>query len=205
MSKGIGYVIFIFGLLVAFNLLLSLLSHLSLPSYGSFSPSGASGVVKLHVSLFSKDGSGLSYVTQGYGHTPYSSVYPNDWHDGVDIAALYGTPIYSPNDGTVFATGNEDLYCFHRAFGKYIAISDPANNLILWYAHLGTIDVKTGQTISKGSELGTVGATGFETGTHLHFSIFEANGFSMQPREGCGPEPTGQDVDPMNYLGTTYR
>lgn len=165
---------------------------------------GAGQVSTIHVSLFTPTGTGISYVTQGYGRTPYSYLYPDDWHDGIDIAATYGAPIYSPNDGVVLAVGNQDIYCYHKAFGKYVAVKDPENNLVLWYAHLGTQHVVVGQTIAKGVEIGTVGATGLETGTHLHFSIFQASGFTMTPRDGCGPEPTGRDLDPLNYLGSVY-
>ena len=105
----------------------------------------------------------------------------------------------------VIATGNQDDYCYRKAFGKYIAVKDSTNGLILWYAHLATIYVSAGQSIAKGFLIGTVGNTGFETGTHLHFSIFDANGFTLQARNGCGPEPTGRDLDPLQYLGTTYQ
>jgi len=214
MSKPLGFIIFIFIVLVVGNVFLtaagsllssSSLSHAAGLPGGVFSgdSDGSSGM-PIHANLFAKDGSGMSYVTQGYGRTPYSYMYPGGWHDGVDLAATYGTKIYSPNDGTVIATGNQDNYCYHRGFGKYVAVRDPANGLVLWYAHLGTFAVSTGDTIAKGTELGTVGATGFETGTHLHFSIFTASGFTMAPRDGCGPEPTGQDLDPLNYLGSVY-
>lgn len=217
MSKGIGFILLIFFVLVVGNILLNAGAYLLKTdnlnnfSYAAEQPfgvvnadSGNSGVVTIHANLFSPTGAGVSYMTQGYGHTPYSAIYPNDWHDGIDIAASYGTPIYSPNDGVVLAVGNQDLYCYHKAFGKYIAVRDPQNNLILWYGHLGTQVVMPGQVITKGTELGTIGETGDETGPHLHFSIFEASDFTMTPRDGCGPEPTGQDVDPLNYLGTTY-
>lgn len=163
------------------------------------------GVASLDMSLFNENGVGTSYITQGYGHTPYSGLYPNGWHDGIDIAASYGTPIYSPTPGTITATGDQDDYCYHKAFGKYVAVQDPVHGLVLWYAHLGTISVRQGEVVGAGSEIGTVGTTGLETGTHLHFSIFDANGFSMEVRDGCGPEPTGQDLDPFNYLGTVYK
>jgi murein DD-endopeptidase MepM/ murein hydrolase activator NlpD len=222
MSKALGFVIFVFIILVAGTVLVNAAAQLVSSSHASFaaamplsisntetinlvnSNASYTGLPIIKASLFTKDGSGTSYVTQGYGRTPYSYLYPDNWHDGVDIAAAYGTPIYSPNDGTVIAVGNQDDYCYHRAFGKYIAVRDPMNNLILWYAHLGTQMVSSGQAITRGTELGTVGATGLETGTHLHFSIFEANGFSMQSRDGCGPEPTGQDLNPLNYLGSVY-
>jgi murein DD-endopeptidase MepM/ murein hydrolase activator NlpD len=100
--------------------------------------------------------------------------------------------------------GNQDTFCYNRAFGKYIAIKDSAKNLVLWYAHLGSMDVTPGQTVLKNAKIGTVGATGLETGPHLHFSVFDANGFTMTPRNGCGPMPTGQDLNPLNYLSTIF-
>ena len=217
MSKTLGVVIVIFLALVVGNILINMaaallasnpISHAAGTSFGPIGETGSdgsSGVFAIHVSLFTKDGLGTSYVTQGYGRTPYSYLYPGDWHDGIDIGASYGEPVYSPNDGTVIAVGDQDNYCYKKAFGKYVAVRDPQNNLILWYAHLGTQTVSPGQTITKGAEIGTIGSTGLETGPHLHFSIFEADGFTMTPRDGCGPEPTGQDVDPLNYLGTIYQ
>jgi murein DD-endopeptidase MepM/ murein hydrolase activator NlpD len=209
MSKAVGFVIAVFISLVALNWLFLMAGSLLPPIPSSLGPTftahGEDGLTSIDFSLFAKNGIGRSYITQGYGRTPYSSIYPNDWHDGIDIGASYGAPIYSPNAGTVLAVGNQDNYCYHKAFGKYVAVKDPATNLILWYAHLGTQLVSPGQTITKGAEIGTVGATGLETGTHLHFSIFEADGFTMTPRDGCGPEPTGNDVNPLNYLGTTYQ
>ena len=209
MNKGLVFISFIFGSLVAFNWLFSMAGSFLPPLPGSFigqtlTAHGENQLSSIDFSLFAKSGIGRSYITQGYGRTPYSSVYPGDWHDGIDIAAAYGAPIYSPNAGVIIAVGNQDNYCYHRAFGKYVAVKDPASNLVLWYAHLGTQAVSPGQTITKGMEIGTVGATGLETGTHLHFSIFNANGFTMTSRDGCGPEPTGQDLNPLNYLGTTY-
>jgi murein DD-endopeptidase MepM/ murein hydrolase activator NlpD len=132
-------------------------------------------------------------------------MYIGGWHDGIDVAALYGAPIYSPTDGIVVATGNQDDYCPHVAFGKYAVIYDIKNNLMLLFAHLGTISIDPGENIAKGALIGTVGTTGLETGTHLHFSIFQEQGFTMSPAHGCGPYPQGHDVDPLNYLGTTYQ
>jgi murein DD-endopeptidase MepM/ murein hydrolase activator NlpD len=201
MQKGLGLVLLCFLMIAGAYYVSTILGTLlafrpNPPVESSF------GLPSVNVNFF---GNGKAYVTQGYGVTPYSYLYKDHWHDGVDLAANYGEAIYSPNAGTVIATGNEDDYCYHLAFGKYIAVKDPVNNLILWYAHLGTILVSPGQAVIRGTELGTVGATGYETGVHLHFSIFEADGFAMKPAYGCGPEPIGQDVDPLDYLGTTYK
>ncbi len=105
-----------------------------------------------------------------------------------------------PAAGTVLAVGDQDNYCYHLGFGKYVAVEDSAQGLVLWYAHLGTIAVAPGKNIAKGAEVGTVGATGYEVGVHLHFSLFDENGFSMQNRNGCGPDPTGRDIDPVPFL-----
>ena len=166
-----------------------------------------SGTLKaINFDIFNKGGPGPLYVTQGWGRTPFSYEYIGDWHNGIDIAAIYGAPIYSPSDGIVIAIGNQDDYCPGRGFGRYVAVADTQNKLVLWYAHLGTISVARGATIQKGALIGTVGASGFETGTHLHFSIFDAIGFSMLAKNnGCGPDANGHDLNPLVYLGTTYQ
>ncbi len=205
MARFIGFVFLIFCALVLINYALTSAGHL-FPGGGlAYANQSSDELPSVDFSLFAKNGAGRSYVTQGYGHTSFSAAYPNGWHDGIDIAAAYGAPIYAPGTGTVLATGNQDDYCYHRGFGKYVAIKDTANNLVLWFGHLGTIAVSPGDAVKKGMLIGTVGATGFETGTHLHFSVFDADGFTMSPRNGCGPDPTGQDLDPFHYLGTTYQ
>lgn len=150
--------------------------------------------------LFDPTGIGKSYITQGYGATPDAYLYYDHWHNGVDIAANYGETIYSGVTGTVIAVGNQDNYCYHRGFGKYIAITDKAKGVVLWFAHLGNVAVSPGTAVKNGTALGTIGATGYEFGTHLHFSLFDENGFSMQNRNGCGPDPTGKDIDPLPFL-----
>lgn len=176
--------------------------HFSLFRIAPAGQTAYDGLPSVNFDLFDPTGIGKSYITQGYGDTPYAYLYANHWHDGVDIAANYGEPIYSATAGTILATGDQDDYCYHRGFGKYVAVADDAQNLVIWYAHLGAIDVSSGANISKGTEIGTVGATGYESGIHLHFSIFDLNGFSMQNRNGCGPDPTGQDRDPVPFLET---
>ncbi|MDE2019694.1 MAG: M23 family metallopeptidase [Patescibacteria group bacterium] len=209
MNKALGYIFLFFAVVVGFNFALISLQnlfgshrgHLSPPGLALASEAGDFGLNSNDIGLFNPgDAAKKIVITQGYGRTPYSYMYPNGWHDGVDIAAVYGAPIYAASTGTVFAVGNQDDYCYHRGFGKYVAVEDNVHKVVQWYAHLGTMDVNVGQSVAKGVRLGTVGATGLETGTHLHFSIFDLNGFSMTPRDGCGPEPTGKDKDPIPFL-----
>lgn len=201
MGKALTYIFFIFFVLVGFNWLLMLVPRgFAMPAF----PAQAGGLATIDFSFFGKNGSGRDYITQGYGTTPYSYLYNGHWHDGIDIAATYDASVHSASAGTVIATGNQDDYCYHLGFGKYVAIRDDTHNFILWYAHLGTIAVTVGKQILQGAEIGSVGRTGFETGAHLHLSIFDADGFQMQNRNGCGPDPTGKDLNPLLYLGTVY-
>lgn len=215
MLKSIGFVfLIIFVVAISYDLVATTANALSSGSISSLFPAlpssagfgGASGgLTSINFSIFDKGGDGDKYITQGYGRTPWSYMYINGWHNGIDIAADYGAPIYSPTAATVLATGDQDDYCPRIAFGRFIVLEDNTNHLMLLFAHLNDIDVQPGETISKDQVIGTIGATGDETGPHLHFSIFEAAGFSMAPAHGCGPYPQGHDVDPLNYLGTTYQ
>jgi murein DD-endopeptidase MepM/ murein hydrolase activator NlpD len=171
---------------------------------GGFGGGGTGGLTTINFNIFDKGGDGYKYITQGYGRTPYAYMYIDDWHNGIDIAVVYGAPIYSPAVAIVLAVGDQDDYCPRRAFGRFIVLEDNTNHLDLLFAHLADIDVQPGAVIAKDQLIGTVGATGDETGTHLHFSIFESAGFSMASAHGCGPYPQGRDVNPLNYLGTVY-
>ena len=209
MKKILGYIFLVFFALVSMNYISTqlgnFLPHGLARADQLFTGTGGNGLSSIDFSFFDKNGIGKSFITQGYGRTSASYLYLNDWHNGIDIAAVYGAPIYSPTAGTVIATGNQDNYCPRIAFGKYVVLDDPVNHLVLLFAHLGTISVSPGDTLKKDGLIGGVGATGFETGTHLHFSIFKEDGFSMAPAHGCGPYPDGHDVNPFNYLGTMYQ
>ena len=210
MGKSLAYVFMAFFILMIGYSIISDLSgllssgsyFLSLPITGSGISSG--GLQSVNFNLFAKNGKGYNFITQGYGYTPYSYVYINHWHDGIDIAAAYGAPIYSPTDAIVIATGNQDNYCPRRAFGRYVVIEDDVNHLVLLFAHVGTISVRPLETVKAGELLANVGNSGLETGSHLHFSIFQSGGFNMNPAHGCGPYPQGHDVNPLNYLGSVY-
>jgi murein DD-endopeptidase MepM/ murein hydrolase activator NlpD len=186
----------------------SLFPAITPPSGAEFDFGGggvAGGLTTINFNLFNKGGKGYYYITQGYGRTAYSYMYIGGWHNGIDIAADYGASIYSPVDATVLATGDQDDFCPRLAFGRFIVLEDNTNHLMLLFAHLADIDVQPGQAVSEDQLIGTVGDSGDETGTHLHFSIFENAGFSMAPAHGCGPYPQGHDVDPLDYLGTVYK
>ena len=204
MKRSLQYLLLLFFLLAAadyfFNAVGNFFQNFTLFPAQSGHANTYDGLPSLDFSFFKKGGVGWSYVTQGYGRTPFSWQYPDGWHDGIDIAAPYGASIYSPASGVVLATGNQDNYCWRKAFGEYVAVKMNDGKHVLWYAHLGDIDVKPGQSVATGTLIAAVGSSGLETGTHLHFSVFAASDFTMTPRNGCGPEPTGSDMDPIPYI-----
>jgi len=151
-------------------------------------------------SFFSKKSS-KNFISQDYGSTYFSLFhYMNRRHNGIDIVAKYGAPILAAASGEVIAAGDQDKFCYKRGFGKFIIVKNDALGLVLFYAHLGSVGVKNGAHVERGEKIGTVGASGYETGPHLHFSIFEEKSFRMKNKNGCGLTPDGRDLNPLNYL-----
>lgn len=100
----------------------------------------------------------------GYRKHPIFKTLKN--HNGIDLPAEIGTEVISTMHGEVtFASMTESGY------GKKIVIEGPNWKLI--FAHLSKIDVKTGDKVSFGQKIGEVGNTGFSTGPHLHYEIYQ--------------------------------
>ena len=98
---------------------------------------------------------------------------PRSPHAGLDVAVARGTPIMASAQGEILAV---DDYFFN---GKTIFV-DHGNGLITMYCHLDQSDVHTGDTVSKGQQLGLSGQTGRATGPHLHWSVV-LNGAMVDP------------------------
>ena len=94
-------------------------------------------------------------------------------HLGVDYAATTGTPVRSVGDGSVEFAGVQ------TGFGNVVIVQH-ANHYETVYAHLSRINVRQGQPIKQGDNVGLVGATGWATGPHLHFE-FRINGVHHDP------------------------
>lgn len=85
-------------------------------------------------------------------------------HQGVDLAAAAGTPLRSDAAGFV-------VFAQRLAMRGNTVVVDHGLNLFTAYNHLSRIDVAVGQHVVAGQRLGTVGATGFVTGPHLHWEV----------------------------------
>jgi murein DD-endopeptidase MepM/ murein hydrolase activator NlpD len=110
----------------------------------------------------------------------YGYIFPgeNMVHTGIDIAAPMGTPIYAAASGTVIWAGHnfvEKSGSTPDPYGLAVAIRHDfgfeGRRITTIYAHMSRIDVKLGQYVTEGEQLGLVGNTGFTTGPHLHFEI----------------------------------
>jgi murein DD-endopeptidase MepM/ murein hydrolase activator NlpD len=152
-------------------------------------------------------------VTQLFGNTAFaqSGAYNGAGHNGIDIGVPTGTPIHAALSGTVLATGNTDAIPGCYSFGKWVMLSH-ANGLSTLYAHLSSIGVSKGQTITTGDVLGYSGMTGYATGPHLHFGVYASAGVKITTlsaaRGATSPcanasipiAPTNAYLNPMAYL-----
>lgn len=100
----------------------------------------------------------------GKRKNPFSGQMKN--HNGIDLAAPEGTPVYAIKDGAVFSCIEND-----SEFGNYIILSHDQGKLTSVYAHLQSVKVEQYQSVKKGDIIGFVGQTGLATGPHLHFEI----------------------------------
>lgn len=86
-------------------------------------------------------------------------------HNGIDLAEPDKTPISVIQPGKVASAGWDP-----GGYGNLVVISHPGGTSS-WYAHLNSINVKSGQAIVPGTVIGTQGSTGRSTGSHLHFEV----------------------------------
>lgn len=122
-----------------------------------------------------------------------------EFHSALDIYVGFNSPIYAPNNGTVYAIGKG---CIRGATkcngtrGNYIIINHNAGNYYTQYMHLNNILVKVGQTVERGQQIATMGNTGLVyptpaygsnsyAGTHLHYEVWKGipynGGYKINP------------------------
>lgn len=109
-------------------------------------------------------------------------------HQGIDVSAPIGTPVYAPVDGVVAAVYD------HAAGGRTLILSNAEGTLRFGFCHLSRIEMLVGQAVRKGQLVARSGNTGRSTGPHLHFSVRAGGCWRDGRYEG------GAYVDPMPYL-----
>ncbi|MEI5519429.1 M23 family metallopeptidase [Streptomyces brasiliscabiei] len=132
----------------------------------------------------SSSGSGFSVpiqgATVGTAYKTAGSMWSSGYHTGVDFVAPTGTTLKAVGAGTVVSAG------WGGAYGNQVVVK-LADGYYAQYAHLSSISVSAGQSVSGGQQIGLSGATGNVTGPHLHFEIRTSPNY-------------GSDIDPLAYL-----
>lgn len=153
--------------------------------------SGSTSEVTPSVSGFYRPTTGvttLGHLSQEY---PYSASRP---HLGIDIGASEGTPVVSITDGVVISASSG----YNGGYGNMVVISHNVNGtpMVSIYAHLSSIGVSTGQSVSGGTYIGAVGNTGDSFGAHLHIELLSGISYMPASRE----ERMQYAVNPANYF-----
>lgn len=118
-------------------------------------------------------------ITSPFGEREDGGTTEN--HNGTDIGADEGEPVFAVLDGRVITAEMDNSY------GNYI-ILDHGDGVRTLYAHCSKLTVSKGDTVKAGDRLGLVGQTGDADGAHLHFELIIS----------------GKRTDPAPYLGGKY-
>jgi murein DD-endopeptidase MepM/ murein hydrolase activator NlpD len=106
-----------------------------------------------------------------------SSGYGARWggtHEGLDIANRMGTPLMAAADGVVIEAGPAS------GFGLWVRI-EHSDGTVTVYGHMDTITVNVGESVKAGEQIATMGSRGYSTGPHLHFEVWDAGGYKINP------------------------
>ena len=95
------------------------------------------------------------------------------YHEAIDIANSYGTPIYASDGGTVIYSG------WMGGYGYLVKI-DHGNGYVTYYGHNSSLLVSVGEHVHKGQQVARMGSTGISSGNHCDFRI-QLNGTFLNP------------------------
>lgn len=112
-------------------------------------------------------------ITSPFGTRVHPIFKTTKYHAGIDIGAPAGSLALAADSGTVTTA------TYSSSYGNYVVINHGNGNTTL-YAHMSSLAVSAGQSISQGSTVGYVGSTGWSTGPHLHFEVTQ-NGSRVDP------------------------
>lgn len=151
-----------------------------------------------------------NYISSYYGYRKNPNTGNEELHRGVDIAVPTGTTVYAAHDGTVTTVAYDSYY------GNYVVIEK--DGYTTKYAHMDSLSVSAGQSITKGTVIGTTGNTGSSTGSHLHieclyngeyynplfyFDVGEGTLYGESPGGGGGAP--GNAIPPDSYDDATVQ
>lgn len=103
-------------------------------------------------------------LSSGFGGRADPFSHEGAWHEGLDLVAEMGTPVLASAPGVVTQADH------HGAYGQMVQVRH-AQGFVTRYAHLDQIQVRTGDSVSRGQTLGTLGNSGRSSGPHLHYEV----------------------------------
>jgi murein DD-endopeptidase MepM/ murein hydrolase activator NlpD len=118
------------------------------------------------------------YLTDGFGirRSPFGEG-GREFHEGIDLAVDFGTPVNATADGLVVWAAP------YSGYGNLVVIYH-SNGITTRYGHLSRITVEVGQRVKRGTQIGNAGSTGRSTGPHVHYEIRQND----------------QPIDPTRYV-----
>lgn len=97
-----------------------------------------------------------------------------EFHNGLDIPAPRGTKILAASGGTVVKAA------WYGGYGNCVIVNHGGGVMTL-YGHCNKLNVKEGQSVKQGDTIAFVGSTGYSTGNHLHFTVYENGNTAVNP------------------------
>ncbi len=125
-------------------------------------------------------------LSSKFGFRDHPITKKNEFHEGIDLTAKIGTPIYATANGIVKYAKNKGNY------GKFILILN-SYGFKTAYGHLSKYAVKTGDYVNKGDIIGYVGDSGKSIDSHLHYEVRYLNKW-LDPKAFMS-----MDLDNINY------
>ncbi|ELB05724.1 TPA: phage tail tip lysozyme [Enterococcus faecium] len=124
-------------------------------------------------------------VTSEFGWRTSPITDAQEFHNGIDLVnGNPNTPIFASADGEVIVAGDANYFDW---YGNWVVIKH-SDGMYTGYAHLSSVNVSKGSTVTQGQQIGVIGTTGPSTGIHLHFQFFDemypsSNDHFFNPRD----------------------
>lgn len=116
----------------------------------------------------------LTLIASGYGYRIHPIYKIPKLHNGIDFSAPVGTPVYATGAGEV-----REVIRSERGLGNQIII-DHGTGYTTLYACMDELQVRRGEQVKRGDQIGTVGDSGLSVAPHLHYEV-HLNGEPMNP------------------------
>lgn len=113
------------------------------------------------------------WVTSEFGYREHPLTGRRSFHEGLDIAARKGTPVYAPADGVITFSSKKGY------LGNLIEISH-GYGMKTRYGHLNKMLKKRGERVKRGEKIALIGNSGRSTGPHVHYEV-HVNGMPVNP------------------------